>query len=194
LQVWKLGEVEPFFRVAEGSKNEAILHAILEARKPRRVSTVPDVLFSGEGLGRILFERRPSASEKAALWLLGLIVWGITIGVSVFAIQKGVSILVGAGVSIFVILIFLPALMLQRSYFRFHEGGVSRMDLFGVRVLPFEDLAELKTVLMSNDTQLRLVFRPIKGRGRPKITQDLRPTDAALETVRAYIPAEKFVG
>ena len=113
---------------------------------------------------------------------------------AVLAIRNGASILVGVGVSVLVILVFLSALSQQRSYFRFHEGGVTRSGLLGVRVIPFEDLAELRTTLMSHDSQLRLIFKPIKGRGRKKIIQVLRPTDAALETIRAYIPAEKFAG
>jgi hypothetical protein len=192
LQVWRVGEVEPFFKVAEGSKNEVVLRAILDQRKSKRIARATAPEIAGEGLGRILFERRPKASERFAYWLLALLISTISVGVAGFAIRSGASILWGAPALLVVVAIFLVALAGQLSRFRFHERGVAKLGLRGIREIPFADLAEVKPTLMSYETLLELTFKPTKGRGLKKVSVLLKPTDAALETIHAFIPAEKF--
>lgn len=192
LQVWKVGDVEPCFKVAEGSKNESVLAAILELRKSNRVEAVPTTNEPGEGLGRVLFERRPKLSERFAYWGLALFVSGISVLMAAVMIQSGYSIGFGLMALVAVVLSFLVALNGQQTCFRFHERGLSRSGLFGVRSIPFDDLAEVQSTLMSYETLLRMVFKPIKGRGLKKISVDLPATDPARETIHAYIPAEKF--
>jgi hypothetical protein len=96
--------------------------------------------------------------------------------------------------SAIVSLSFVPALMRQRDCFRFQERGVMRAGLFGVRELPFEDLAEVGFRPESSGQLLRVIFRPVPGRGRQKVTVSLKPTDEALETIRAYVPVERITG
>jgi hypothetical protein len=191
LQVWKVGDVEPFFKIAEGSKNEPILQAILNRRKSNRVAIDPGTL-SGEGLGRMLFERRNTAGARVVAWLLALFFCAMILIPVAVLISSGYSILFGLGAFLLIVVIFLLPISTQLYRLRFHERGLARSGLWGIRQLPFEDLAEVKSTLMSYETQLKLVFKPVKGRGLKQIALVLPATDPALETVRTYIATEKF--
>jgi hypothetical protein len=194
LMIWSTGQVEPSVKFVEGTKNDAILHAILIERipAPRPEDRLADP--STEGLGRVLFERRPSLSDKIALWGLCLLLAGLFTGVAILVTQKGTPILVGVVSVALVCLSFVPALMRQRELFRFREHGVMRSGLFGIQELPFDDLAGVRFQPLSNQQLLKVVFHPIPGRGRKKVSVTLKPTDEALETIRAYVPGELIVG
>ena len=194
LRIWTRNQVEATIRIEEGSMNEAILYSIVNERMPARPDSSLVENSVGQGLGRLLFERRPTGSDKVALWLLCLILSGMFLGLALFATQKGAPVLIGVLAAIAVVVSLLPALSRQFSRFRFYEWGLSQSGLFGSRVLPFEDLAEVRTDLISHDSQLKVVFKPVRDRGRKKVTLYLKPTDAVLETIRAYIPAEIQLG
>ena len=194
LMIWTTGQVEPSVKIVEGTRNDAILHAILIDRMPApgREGQLTDP--SAEGLGRVLFERRPSLSDKVALWGLCLFLAALFAGLTIFATQKGGSILLGIMGSAMACLSIAPALMRQRDRFRFQEHGVVRSGLLGIRELPFDDLAEVRFRPISNQQLLKVHFRPIPGRGRKQVTLYLKPTDEALETIRAYVPGESIMG
>ncbi len=188
LRVWTSGRVEPVFQVAEGSKNDAILHAILVERMPDPAASGRGARSGAPGLGRLLFERRPSLTDRVGLWLLAVILAFAFAVLAVMVTIMGAPPVVGVMTGALGFLSFLPALTRQRTAFRFHERGVVRSGLFRVRELPFEDLAEIRVRELSGQSLLRFGFRPISGRGRKPVTLDLKPTDEALETLRAYVP------
>jgi hypothetical protein len=194
LLIWRSGEVEPAVRVAEGSRNDAILHAILVERIPARAKSPGLLEPTAPGLGRLLFERRPMLTDRVGLWILTVILASSLVGFGWIGIRLGKRPALGAVVVGLGLLSFLPALIRQRAAFRFHERGVVRSGLFGVRELPFEDLAEVGVRALSGQTRFRVAFRPIPGRGRKPVALDLQTTDEAMETLRAYVPGGLIAG
>ena len=105
-----------------------------------------------------------------ALWGLAVLLTGLFAGLAIFVTQVGTPILIAVLASAMACLSIVPALMRQRDLFRFQEHGVMRSGLFGVRELPFDDLAEVRFRPISNQQLLKVNFRPIPGRGRKKVT------------------------
>jgi len=184
LRIWRRGEVEPCFRVPEGSRNDAILRAVVADRTLADQAPVA----GPDGLGRVLFERRWGVVDRLGLWLLCGLLAASGLAVSVVMIRlDGPSLLavVPAAVGL---LALLPALMRQVSVFRCHEGAVSRSGLFGVVVLPYEDIGRVVAKEIKDSATIRLTFKPIPGRGRKAVTLHTGQADEGLETIRLYVP------
>jgi hypothetical protein len=187
LRIWTKGHVEPTVRIEEGSKDEAILYAIVNERMPATPASGVVDGPAGQGLGRMLFERHWSFLDRFALWLLCSILAAPFLVATGFIVSRfrPTSFLAVVPASI-ALLAYLPAWARQVSVFRFHEGGVSRKGMLGLSELPFEDLLEVK--VKTEDTYLKIRFKPIKGRGRKTVSLFTRSTDEALETIRLYVP------
>jgi len=189
LRIWKQGEVEPCFSVAEGSRNDAILQAIAAERVSAAARDAPC-----EGLGRVLFERRWSVVDRLGLWLLcgALAALGVFISV-VMVRQDGFSPLAVIPATVG-LLSLLPAIVREGSVFRCHRGGVARSGLFGRVELPYEDMARVVAKRRDDTGSFQVAFKPIPGRGRRPIRLTLKGTDEGLETLRSLAPGASEIG
>ncbi len=181
LRVWRRGEAGPVRRFPAGSRNVAVLGAILETRKP------PGPAPAIPGLGRILFERRPTVVARVGLWLICSLLAAI-IGLALVGLPGRIG--TPALVALWALGLASPwpALIQQCARFRLHERGISGSGLFGSPELPFFDLGRVVARTTPEAGVFRLIFRPIEGRGRRRMALHLRRTDPAFDLLADRLP------
>lgn len=132
LCLWTHGD-RPTVRIPIHSPNAQILRLLLEpAVHERFKAAVPP----GDGLGRILYERRTSAANLIGLAILA----AATGGLGVFLYWSLGQSFLGGLALVFAGLLGLSFVQHSTSVFRWHHFGVSQQGLLGVRQLSFTEV------------------------------------------------------
>ncbi|MGE5193833.1 MAG: hypothetical protein ACM3U2_15155, partial [Deltaproteobacteria bacterium] len=139
LCVWKHGQDDPVLRIPIHSANTHVLLRLLR----ERIAPHPDDggPRADDGLGRILFERKPGTGLVALVWLLPIAVVIVLAGSLFLAVFQGDRRAIWLGLEIGGILTtiwFFP--LTQCVEFRVHEHGVRRKWLFRTQQLKFSDV------------------------------------------------------
>ena len=194
LRIWTKGQVEPTVRIEEGSKDE---------RDPVRDRQRADARDAG--LGR---RRRPGRSRAwagccssvagrssigSALWLLcsilRLALPGRGRGSSLLG-SDSASILAVIPAAIAVLAFCRPGIVRSPSSAS-TKAGSSRTGFFGLRELPFEDLAEVKRLPIARRQLLKVASGRSGSRPEDDHCSIPKPTDEALETIRRLRPGRR---
>jgi hypothetical protein len=96
-----------------------------------------------EGLGRILFERRPERAWPVTLFVLALLFAAVAVGAALTDLQAETKLLLGLGLAALAILCGLLGCLVRRIVFRCHEHGVYQAGLRGGRSLRDEEVESL---------------------------------------------------
>jgi len=197
-EIASYGIFDDQFRVWGRGQNEAVLSLPLSAKNcyalelllSERVQTNSVEPKPSEGLGRILFERKPTASNILVMWGLAIAAF---IGAVVFAADGWVlplcCVLGGVG-------FIIGGINALRSRFRCHESGVYRQTLFSQRQILYEDLQSFSyqavrhfTNGVYTSTKLDLTFKPKVTVNEKPITfsTDTKTGDNDLDGLRDHI-------
>jgi hypothetical protein len=198
--VWRTGAAEPVLRVPVDSPDAYLLQTLLRERIPPRKSDAPPA----DGLGRILFERRPSRV------LIGVFLWGglaaVLIGIgflaagarSVSPSERESFFEIGGLTAGIAAPCALLAWAFTSAFFRCHEYGVCRRawTFSGEKQLAYVDVAGFTYQAVRHyhngvytGTQLSMTFRPFAGSGKPKVSYStsIRSGDEELNNLRTHI-------
>jgi hypothetical protein len=195
LCVWKHGQDEPVVRIPVRSANAAVLHRLLRDRlvEPSE-ATAP---LDGNGLGRVLFERKPGRTLIVTVWLLPIAAFVLFAACAVASIvdRQLEPILIGGFLSLALTLLWLVPLS-QCVRLRCHEHGVARCWLHWEKRLHFDDVDSFTYSAvrqyvkgMYSGTTFTLTFVS-KAAGKPaKFTyaKTLRNADVELDHLRDHV-------
>ncbi len=192
--VWRAGIDHPVARVPEGTENAWILLLLLQRRAQSHAEANP----SAAGLGRILFERRPSKVWRVLAWVIGapallMALVGLAAGL---VERKGEVVLTAFFTGLVGVLLITAALALKRRVFRCHEYGVFSVKWFRENRLRYLDVATFtcqKTRMYVNGayagTNVVLRFEPLPGvEGTTiKYSASVKNADEALDTLLQHV-------
>ncbi|HLJ10682.1 MAG TPA: hypothetical protein VKU82_05815 [Planctomycetaceae bacterium] len=193
--VWKHGQDEPVLRIPVSSANTPVLLRILQ----ERIAPHPEGEGSAreDGLGRILFERKPRRGTIAALWVLPLATLVLLATLAIVAVLKGALGILLAGIPLVLIMgLVLVGVLSQCIEFRVHEHGVRRKWLFRTEQLKFTQVDTFTYSAVPQyykgvytGTMFRLTFTTSSAGKQRKLTysKGLRNADADLERLREVI-------
>lgn len=192
--IWRRGQDAAIFKAPLGSRNAHLLPLLLEPRLPsadeRREAT------SATGLGRILFERKPSAVGISICAIFSIV--AVVVGFILLAVNwpkvEGILFL---GIALAVSVLFALGAVVQRyMVFRCHERGVFKANLLGEILLPYASVASFTYSATKHyhngayvGTQLVMKFEPLTGSGAPAISYgaSVQVADDDLEELRDFI-------
>ncbi|MGI8980003.1 MAG: hypothetical protein ACR2FY_12325 [Pirellulaceae bacterium] len=192
--IWRRGQDAAIFKAPLGSRNAHLLPLLLEPRmpSPEERQQAP----STTGLGRILFERKPSAATKGLFivfcpisavlaMVLAIMLWPKP----EFFLWVPIALVCSLGCG-------LIALALRSSVFRCHERGVFKANFLGEKLLPYACVATFTYSATKHyhngayvGTQLAMKFEPLTGSGAPAISYgaSVQVADDDLEELRDFI-------
>jgi hypothetical protein len=189
LNIWRQGMDRAWAEVPLASANLYVLEHLLAGYLAERSAPAAPV----EGLGRILFERRPSQGWAAFFFAVaGLTAVAVAL-VAVFVPQVEVKLLVGLGAGALAVLSALIGLHIRRAVFRCHEHGVYQAGLRGERSLRYEEIGSLRYTAVRQyyhgaylGTQFQLDLQPLPEvpARRVRYGAQLQHVDQELETLR----------
>ncbi len=177
--LWQQGRDDAFARVPLASRNAHLLPMLLGPRmkdhdeRPEETSTT--------GLGRILFEKKPSAAWPPICAIAGVvaIIVGIVL-VAYYFIEQTLEppmLLIGIGLVPVGILCFFGAAVVKFMNFRCHQRGVYKASLFGDKMLSYKDVATFTYTAVRHyhngayvGTHLSMKFDPQPGSGSQSIS------------------------
>jgi len=137
--VWARGANDPVLKAKCESKNAFVLDLLLSP-----IIEQNGIEDDGEGLGHILFERKPSMATIVAMYFLG--VAGIVAALVLLAIvltgpREPVPLLIGAGIAAVLAPVFLiGGYSNSRTVFRCQSRGVYSESIFGQRELLYSEV------------------------------------------------------
>ena len=196
--LWQQGRDDAFCRVPLKSRNAHLLPMLIGPRmkspeeRPAETSTT--------GLGRILFEKKPSAAWIPVCAIAGVVT--IIVGIGLVAghiIQQPdepVLLLVGLGLVPVGIGCIVGAVALKYMNFRCHERGVYKASMLGDKMLPYKEVATFTYSAVRHyhngayvGTHLTMKFDPVPGSGSPSISYNttVQATDDDLDELRDTI-------
>jgi len=188
LCVWRSGNDEPVVRIPMSAANVPVLLTLL---RERVVAPSGVIAETTGGLGRVLFERKPSSGATVALWIMpigsaSLFLAGIVI--ALLAKRPEPAIVLGI-ISAVITLIWLIPLS-QHVSLRCHEHGVSRRWLRREQRLRYSeiDLFTYSAVRqyvkgVYSGTAFTLTFVS-NAAGKVAYTKTLRNADDELDRLR----------
>ena len=195
--LWKQGRDDAFARVPLKSRNAFLLPMLIGPRmtspeeRPEETSTT--------GLGRILFEKKPSPGWSPFCALAGVLSIVIGIGLAAFYMTQPLDtplLFVGIGLVPVGIGCLIGAVALRYMSFRCHERGVYKASLFGDKMLPYKDVATFTYTAVRHyhngvytGTHLSMKFDPQPGSGSPAISYSttVQSSDDDLDELRDTI-------
>jgi hypothetical protein len=195
LCIWKHGLDAPVLRIPMHSANTHVLLRLLRERiTPRSEGAEP---HSGDGLGRVLFERKP---ERGMTGLMYLSPFAALLVLAVAAVLDALQIVrdawwVAAAVCTGIALIWVISLT-HSIAFRVHEHGVLRKWLFGTQQLQYADVDAFTYSAVRqyvkgvySGTNFTLTFASFADGKLKKLTysRNLRNADAELDQLRDTI-------
>jgi hypothetical protein len=196
--LWQQGRDDAFCRVPLKSRNAHLLPMLIGPRmkspeeRPAESSTT--------GLGRILFEKKPSAAWPPLCVVAGIV--AIIVGICLVAgniiqqPQEPTLLFVGIGLVPVGIGCLVGAVALKYMSFRCHERGVYKASLFGDKMLPYKDVATFTYSAVRHyhngayvGTHLSMKFDPVAGSGSSAISYSttVQAVDDDLDELRDTI-------
>lgn len=186
--IWLRGEEHPTLRIASGTANVQILQALLEDFVPKDVGRSAAAV--GDGLGRIIFERR-TMKGAGFLWVLAALAVGLGVLFGVTRMWAGAAIATPIG-----LLLGWWAFEAPHLAFRCHELGVCKVSRTQKKMLRYEDVAAFSYSGTRNfyngaytGTSYVFTFMPRTGVAAPKIVYSatLQGDDEEMENVKAHV-------
>jgi len=199
LCIWRRGEDDAWVKIPLESANAFLLARWLKEQQIGGSAGNKEPA-AGNGLGRVIFERRATRNVILAWDLVGILALGVTVVLSIIFAEEKKSIGAGlacgaAGVAVS-LLIGLVGLNFRRGAFRCHEWGVFKSGLLGERSLRYADVAAFTygaTRVFVNGaytgTNFVLKFEPAPASAASPIayTASLPHADQELENLRDHI-------
>lgn len=196
--LWQQGRDDAFARIPLKSRNAHLLPLLIGPRMKSPEERPEDA--STGGLGRILFEKKPSAAWSPLCAVAGVVSIVVGLGLAAFhltnAQQDATMLLVAIGLVPLGIACLLGSVALRFMSFRCHERGVYKASLFGDKMLPYKDVATFTYSAVRHyhngayvGTNLSMKFEPLAGCGSPAISYSttVQATDDDLDELRDTI-------
>jgi len=191
--IWTRDVNDPILKVSCNSKNAFVLELILGP-----VIAGNDIDDSGEGLGHVLFERKPSTATIIALFMLGVaaLLAAPVLLVLAFTGREPELFLIGAGVAVVLSpVFFVGGYASKRRTFRCHARGVHSDGLLGARELYYTDVASFVYSLTRHytngaytGTALNMKFTPRDSSLKPiEYNKHTKKIDSDLDLIRDHI-------
>jgi hypothetical protein len=135
LCIWRRGIDEAVVRLPVKSRNVHLLQSLLSERIAQSQEAAGTA--AGDGLGRVLFERKAGRLLTTVLWLGVplLLVPGLVCFLNPNSWIVGICLVAGS------LGLALGGVACQFNRFRCHERGVYKRGLFGTRQLKYDDVA-----------------------------------------------------
>lgn len=194
--VWRKGNPEAVLRIPAGSPNALVMGRVLQDLAPP-----PGDEESGDGLGRVIFERDKSIKTGALLGggllsLLGALVGcGLIVGFFLGAIKP-----LGGGVGLFILLLVVTATWSawtnRVNIFRCHSSGVSHTTPRGVHKLRYGNVGSFSYSGIRQfvngaytGTTVNIRFEPLDPtHGEPiRYSATFKNADDELDNLRDFI-------
>ena len=193
LCVWRRGQDEAAAKLDPGGRNAYVLPALLAPHIVPQDGQAGAAAAGNSGLGRILFQRRPSSGVVLGFLIAGVFLMLIGAVLLVPGMAQMAALLWGLAL-LFLGMLAIPLGIWMRSQnFRVHERGVWQSNLFGQKLLRYEDVGTFKYQAMDHyhngayvGTHLTMDFRPISKEFGPRIRYNaqVRGRDDDLESLR----------
>jgi hypothetical protein len=189
--IWRKGMDEPYTGFPINGRNVWLLRRLMQSRLKEDESNEPPK----DGLGRILFQRKPKPITVAILAILAVLLPLVGIGLIVFATETAMWV---TGLVLLVAgpLCGLGSYGCLKSNFRCHEWGVYQAGMTGEKRLMYNEVASFSYSATRHyhngvytGTQLQLNFQPMPGAKSGPITYGTQVTneDADLEQLRDFV-------
>jgi hypothetical protein len=198
MNLWQQGRDDAFCRVPLKSRNAHLLPMLIGPRM--KASEERPAETSTTGLGRILFEKKPSAAWPPLAAVAGVV--AIIVGIALVAghivnqPDEPVMLLVGLGLVPVGIGCLVGAVALKYMSFRCHERGVFKASVFGDKMLAYKDVATFTYSAVRHyhngayvGTHLSMKFDPVPGSGASSISYStsVQAVDDDLDELRDTI-------
>lgn len=189
LCIWRRGIDEAIAKLPQRSRDAHLLHLLLAERIQTPADASP---VETDGLGRVLFERRPSKLTKSCLWL-GV---PVLLVLGLFCALIPDSRVAGIGMLALSPFIALVAWHCQIAVFRCHERGVFKRGLGFTQQLRYGEVAALTYSATRHyhngayvGTNLVLRFDPLPGVTTKAIAYHttVKAADDSLDALRDHI-------
>jgi hypothetical protein len=200
LRLWRKDHDESFAEIPLDAANCHLLKVLLDDEIVKRPET--DEPPHDGGLGRIIFERKPSRNAGIALSVFGvlLLMASAGLGIGYLGNPKAVDaevLLIGALITLgLALLFFFITWYVLRYRFRCQAFGVSLRTIFGEKSLRFPEV-EVFTYSATRHfhngvytgTHLSMSFLPFKEAKKPKIvySTQVKNVDSSLDEMRDQI-------
>jgi hypothetical protein len=194
--VWRKGQDEAAARISLGTANAYLLGMLLGRILQERPKT-DEAGPPAEGLGRVIFERKPKPSTIGALFVFFVLcdLIGLLLVVAGFVAGEIVAVLVGAGLWVIAVGLLFGWLHARRAAFRCHEWGVYQRGLGSERQLRYTDVGSFTYGATRHfyngaytGTSLSMVFKPLEKDAQPiSYSATLRHLDDELENLREHV-------
>jgi hypothetical protein len=198
--IWQRGKEDAIVRLLPLGRNAFLLPGLVQPYLPREQANLGGA-ESASGLGRVLFERRPSRGLAFGLSVAGVMM--IAIGLAMVATIPGPhKIEDNAVLGEILLLTFGPMLGASGLWmaflnFRCHEQGVWQNNLWGQKLLRYRDMGGFRYSATRHyhngaytGTHLAMDFRPLSPDRGPTIkfiTTTAKGTDDQLDDLRDFI-------
>jgi hypothetical protein len=195
--LWQHGRDDAFARVPLKSRNAYLLPALIGPRMKSPEERPEET--SATGLGRILFEKKPSAAWQPVFVVAGVVAIVVGIGLVIACATQPLEtplLFIGLGLVPVGIGCFFGAVALKHTSFRCHERGVYKASLFGDKMLAFKDVASFTYTAVRHyhngayvGTNLSMKFDAQPGSGSSSISYSttVQAVDDALDELRDMI-------
>lgn len=194
LCLWRRGQDEAAAKLDPGGRNVVLLSALLASR----IAPQDDhaAAHSPDGLGRVLFQRKPHAGVVFGFLLGGLAlnVTGLALLLTLPKWQDGL--IAFLCLSTIGVILFPVGVWTAFLAFRVHERGVWQRSLLGQKLLRYEDVGTFRYQAMDHyhngvyvGTHLTMDFRPISPElgKRIRYNASVRGGDDDLDTLRDHV-------
>jgi hypothetical protein len=193
LCVWRRGQDEAAAKLDPGGRNTYVLPALLAPHIEAQDGRAAAGAAGASGLGRILFQRRPSNGVVLGFLVAGVFLLLIGAVLLVPGMAQMAALLWALALLLLGMLAIPLGIWMRSQNFRVHERGVWQSNLFGQKVLRYEDVGTFKYQAMDHyhngayvGTHLTMDFRPISKEFGPRIryNANIRGRDDDLESLR----------
>lgn len=194
--VWRRGQDEALVKFKVGTRNVCLLPALLKVVAAEGISGKADDQTT---LGRILFERKPSAGTCVTLQIVGAflsLVGVVFVVAGLIANNEPALLPVGLVLVVGGIALAFGGYALRFQAFRCQERGVVQTGLRGKKELRYEDTGAFTYSATRHyhngayvGTAIGMNFTPLPESNAPKISYKttIKNEDAAIEELRNFI-------
>lgn len=189
--VWRKGQDEPLHGFPVNGRNVWLLRRLIQSRLKEDEANEPPK----DGLGRILFQRKPKPITIAILAILAVVLPLVGLGMILFATETAMA--VAGGVLILAgPLCGVGSYACLKSNFRCHEWGVYQAGMTGEKRLMYSEVASFSYSATRHyhngaytGTHLHMNFQPMPGAKSAAInySTQVNNEDADLEQLRDFV-------
>jgi len=195
--VWRRGQDEVAARIPLTTTNAHVLGMLLGKRLASKATDASEAP-PAEGLGRVIFERKPQPGTVAALFIFFLLADLAGVLCLVGGIMAGEYAVIAVGLGLLFVLsplLLLGWLHVKRATFRCHEWGVYQRGLQGEKQLRYADVGSFTYGATRHfyngaytGTSVNMVFQPDdKGTKPLSYNAHLKHLDDELENLREHV-------